>query len=365
VRINNLILYNFKNHSQFSISLNADINCITGKNGSGKTNILDAIYLLGTCKSYFNPIDYQLIRHNETTASLNAQFEGSSSFDLQMVIEQGKKKKLKNNGKQYEKLVDHIGLINVIMITPDDIELIKGNSEERRRFLDITISQTDRMYLNCLSDYQKIVEQRNKQLKLFAQHNHFDQVIIDSYNHKLIPPAKYIHEKRQLALLRLQELFNKYYLEIQSGNETVRLNYISELNTTSFETLLAESLKKDMILERTTTGIHKDDLSFEIDGFPIKKFGSQGQNKSFIIALKLAQHQYLAEIDNQKPILLLDDIFEKIDEERAEKLIDLVCAQNFGQIIITDTHSERVRKYFDNKNKSINFVELNLPKQND
>lgn len=358
MRINNLNLYNFKNHSDLKITLNADITCITGKNGVGKTNILDAIYLLGTCKSYFNPIDYQLIKHQESITSINAQFQNDTQIDLQMVLELGKKKKLKNNGKQYVKLIDHIGLINVVIITPDDIELVKGNSEERRRFMDLTLCQTDRTYLNCLTDYQKVLEQRNKQLKLFAQHQHFDQDILDGYNHKLIPPALYIHQKRQDFILMVQQLFNEFYSFFQSGQEKVQMNYLSDLNTESFEELLVKSKDKDLVLERTNVGIHKDDLVFEIDSFPLKKFGSQGQNKSFIIALKLAQYHYLNKTVENTPILLLDDIFEKIDEERAEKLIQLISVKDFGQIIITDTHSERVRKYFDNTNKSINFVEL-------
>lgn len=358
MRINNLSIYQFKNHKDFKIDLNSDITCITGKNGQGKTNLLDAIFMLSACKSYFNAIDYQLILHGETTAALNAEFYNGQQLDVQLIIEQGKKKKLKLNGKQYDKLIHHIGLINVVIITPDDIELIKGNSDERRKFIDLMISQTDRVYLNHLSEYHKLLDQRNRQLKLFADHQHFDSIILESFNERMLAPCEYIHQKRQLVLKEIQNAFNLYYRSFQSGSEEVVLTYESALNSDSFETLLKSSLNKDLAIQRTSVGIHKDDILFEINGYPLKKFGSQGQNKSFIIALKLAQYHFLAETVKQSPILLLDDIFEKIDEERAEKLIHLISQETFGQIIITDTHAERMRKYFENSNKSTKFVEL-------
>lgn len=358
MHINHLSLYNFKNHKELSIRFEADITCITGKNGVGKTNILDAVYMLSTCKSYFNAIDYQLIHHGESTSAINAEFINSQQYDLQLIMETGKKKRLKRNDKFYDKLIDHIGLINAVMISPGDIELIQGHSEERRRFLDICISQCDRVYLNCLSEYNKVLEQRNKQLKLFAQHRHFDDVLLESFNSKLIPPGKYIYEKRLETLARLNRYFNDYYPIISSGNEKVRFIYESDLLQGEFETLLKDATDKDLILERTSKGVHRDDLQFEIDGHPLKKFGSQGQSKSFIIALKLAQYRLLEEILKTAPILLLDDLFEKIDEQRAQQLIDLLCSEKFGQIIITDTHEERVRKHFENAQKSINFVAL-------
>lgn len=358
MRLQQLSLYQFKNHESLRLDFDADITCITGNNGQGKTNVLDAIYMLSTCKSYFNPIDYQLIRHGETIASINGRFTNGQQTDLQLQIEQGKKKKLKKNDKFYDKLAEHIGLINVVMITPDDIELVSGHSDVRRRFIDICISQTDRVYLNCLSEYQKVLEQRNSQLKLFARHRHFDPIIIEGLDRKLVPAANYIHQKRGEALAILNRHFNALYPGFSSGNESVAFRYSSDLHEGDYAALLVQSADKDLQLERTSCGIHRDDIVFEIGGFPLKKFGSQGQSKAFIIALKLAQYRFIREALNNNPILLLDDMFEKIDGERAQKLINLLNSEDFGQIIITDTHADRVKKHFENGNKSINFASL-------
>lgn len=358
MRIQQLSLYNFKNHGSLKIDFDPGITCITGNNGKGKTNILDAIYFLSTCKSYFNSIDYQLIRNGETVCSVIGSFVNGQQSDLQMQLEQGKKKKLKRNDKYYDKLIDHIGLINVVMITPDDIELVTGHSDVRRKFIDICISQTDRVYLNSLSEYQKVLEQRNSQLKLFARHRHFDPLIIEGFDRKLVPAGTYIHNKRAEVLGALNANFNALYPEFSSGEETVSFRYDSDLYEGDFAKLLNESLDKDLALERTSIGIHKDDIVFEIGGFPLKKFGSQGQSKAFVIALKLAQHRHISNVLGSIPILLLDDMFEKIDETRAQKLIDMISGPGFQQIIITDTHPERVKKHFENGKKSINFVEL-------
>jgi DNA replication and repair protein RecF len=353
-----LSLYQFKNHSEFQIDFEEDITCIIGNNGKGKTNILDAIYLLSTCKSYFNPIDYQLISHGQNIASINASFSNSQQYDLKMTLESGKKKKLKKNDKLYDKLIDHIGLINAVMITPDDVELVYGHSDVRRRFIDICISQTDRVYLNNLNEYNKVLEQRNSQLKIFARHKHFDEIIIESFDTKLIQTGTYIYGKRAEVLGILNQAFNELYPAFSSGMEKVQFKYKSDLNESHFKDLLKNNLDKDLQLERTSGGVHRDDIEFEIEGFPLKRFGSQGQSKSFIFAFKLAQYQYLYNTLKTKPILLLDDMFEKIDEERAQKLINLLCSHEFGQIVLTDTHSDRVRNHFENVNKSIKFVNL-------
>ncbi len=358
MRINRITLYNFKNHSDLKLDFTADITGIIGNNGKGKTNVLDAIYMLSTCKSYFNAIDYQLIKHGETVCAINAVFQDDMQIDLQLTIEQGKKKKLKRNDKQYDKLIDHIGLINTVIITPDDVELVIGHSDVRRKFIDICISQTDREYLNNLSEYQKVLDQRNKQLKLFAQHRHFDEIIIESYDAKLVPAGNYIYKKRAEVLGKLNAYFNDIYPAFSSGNEQVSFKYESDLHEQNFKDALKNEINKDLAAERTTIGVHKDDVVFEINGYPLKRFGSQGQSKSFIVALKLAQYRYLSDTLGTLPILLLDDMFEKIDEDRAQRLIDMLSSKTYGQIVLTDTHIDRVRKHFENAKKSINFVEL-------
>jgi len=358
VQINNLSLFQFKNHKELKIDFSSDITCLYGNNGVGKTNVLDAIYMLSTCKSYFNSFDFQLIFHGENKCSINGQFIHDNQYDIQLTIEQNKKKKIKKNDKYYDKLLDHIGLINSVMITPDDIELINGHSDERRKFIDITISQCDRTYLTNLSEYNKILDQRNKQLKLFAFHKHFDADLLESFSQKLIPLANYIHQCRIDFLQIMNHYFLTYYHQLCNDKEIVNFKYISDLNEKQFEEILKDNINKDLAAERTIQGIHKDDLEFEINGYAVKKFGSQGQSKLFTIALKLAQYQLLKNKINSLPILLLDDLFEKIDEERAQLLINLISSAEFGQIIITDTHEERVKKHFENVKKTISFVEL-------
>ena len=358
MKVRQLSLFQFKNHPQFSLDFDAEITCITGRNGSGKTNILDAVYLLCTCKSYFNPTDFQLIQHGENVCSIQGKFTGQNEIDLHMLIESGKKKKLKKNDKYYEKLSEHLGLIVSVFISPDDIELVQGHSDVRRKFLDICISQTDRLYLQNLTEYNKILERRNAQLKTFARHKHFDEIILESLDHQLVPAGEYIYQKRAEVLETLNKSFNKFYKMISSGTEDVKFSYKSDLHGTGFSALLKENTDEDLRLERTSRGPHRDDIEFEIDGHPLKRFGSQGQSKSFIISLKLAQYEFFTKELKTQPILLLDDLFEKIDEERAQKLIDLLQTDEFGQILLTDTHPERVKKHFENVNKKINFVVL-------
>lgn len=358
MHIRQLILHQFKNHASLKLDFGEEITCITGRNGAGKTNILDAVYMLSTCKSYFNPTDYQLVMHGAEKCFVTGIYTNGKQTDLQLAIEPGKRKRLKKNDKYYDKLIDHIGLIRVIMITPDDIELVNGHSDIRRKFLDICISQQDRVYLNTLSEYQKLLEQRNAQLKIFARHRHFDAIVLESLDIRLVPAAEYLHACRRSFTEKLSRAFNELYPAFSSGTEKVGFTYESDLNGNDFKTLLKESTDKDLALERTSSGVHRDDILFEIDGNPLKRFASQGQGKAFIIALKLAQHRIFTQETGVPPILLLDDMFEKIDQERADKLISMLDGDSFGQILITDTHAERVKEHFENASKSINFVEL-------
>lgn len=320
------------------------INTLTGANGVGKTNILDAVHYLANAKSYFNGIDSQIIEHNATFFTVKGQFEGDVASEILIQFEGGKKT-IKKNDKVYPRLLDHIGMIQTVFITPYDIDLVLGNSEDRRKFIDLSLCQIDKSYLQNLSTYKKALEQRNALLKSM-QGRYIDPDLLSSFDAKLIPTGLLIHQKRKEFVDQLLLNFSQIYQTLSLGSETPTIRYESQLLEGDFAKLLEDSYRLDMSAQRTTIGIHKDDLAFGLGDFPLKKFGSQGQIKSFIIALKLAQYNYFQEVTKNHPILLLDDIFEKIDEQRAQRLIDMVGASGYGQIIITDTHASRVETHF-------------------
>jgi DNA replication and repair protein RecF len=322
------------------------INTITGANGVGKTNVLDAVHYLANAKSYFNGIDSQIIQHNANFFTLKGHFNGETAAEILIQFEGGKKS-IKKNDKPYPRLIDHIGMIQTVFITPYDIDLVLGNSEDRRKFIDLSLCQIDKTYLQNLSTYKKALEQRNALLK--SMNGRFiDPDLLSSFDAKLIPTGTYIHNQREVFINDLMTHFSGIYQQLSGGQESPRLMYESQLNEGNFADLLLESQRMDTAAQRTTIGIHKDDLLFFLGEFPLKKFGSQGQIKSFIIALKLAQYQYFQRVTKNHPILLLDDIFEKIDEQRAQCLIEMVGEAGYGQIIITDTHASRVETHFKN-----------------
>ncbi len=352
-----LQLFNYKNHGEKHLEFSPDINCIAGRNGCGKTNILDAVYLLANAKSYFNSIDQQLIRHGEDFFSVHGWFHDETDFDVLANFSNKGKKTLKKNDKTYSRLIDHIGWIQTVFITPYDISLVLEGGEERRRFLDFTICQTDREYLEVLNFYRKIIDQRNKYLKSNTGRMP-DPDILESYDHRLIPTAKKIFETRKKFIEIFLPFFHEMYDFVSDKNEHAGIAYQSELEEKDYANILKENSEKDRILQRTCAGIHKDDLSFDIDNFPLKKYGSQGQIKSFVIALKLAQYKFLAGKTHRKPILLLDDIFEKIDADRAGKLMELMQQDMFGQIFITDTHIKRVKEHLKKVDREKKYFEL-------
>ncbi len=338
-------LFNYKNFSEVNYDFNAKINCFVGKNGVGKTNILDAIYHLANGKSYFNPLAVQNIKHNEEFFVIEGEFEKANrNENILCSLKKGQKKILKRNGKQYEKFSDHIGFIPLVIISPSDSDLIVEGSETRRRFIDNVISQLDSTYLQKLIQYQKIISQRNALLKYFALNHVFENDTLSIYNEQLNQLGQSIFEKRKQFLNDFIPIFNYHHQVITSSNETVQLVYESHLFDNDTKTLLEENLSKDRALQYTSVGIHKDDLSFQIDHFPIKKFGSQGQQKSFLIALKLAQFEFVKKQSGEKPILLFDDIFDKLDESRVSKIVEMVNNDQFGQLFISDTHKERTEK---------------------
>jgi len=340
--LNTLSLINYKNFESQTFTFDAKINCFVGQKGIGKTNVLDAIYHLSFGKSYFNPIATQNIKHDEDFFVVDGVFDKEERQEKIIVsLKKGQKKIIKRNGKIYEKFSDHIGFIPLVMISPADRDLIIEGSDTRRKFIDSVISQSDKTYLNNIINYNKVLAQRNALLKYFALNNTFNAQTLDIYNEQLHSYGSDIFKTREEFLKAFIPIFKLRYNAISNRNEDVNLSYKSDLFEGDLKTLLKTNLNKDKVLHFTSVGIHKDDLNFEIETYPIKKFGSQGQQKSFLIALKLAQFDFVKQQSGVTPILLLDDIFDKLDEMRVAQIIHLVDDEHFGQIFISDTHPER------------------------
>ncbi len=316
----------------------------------GKTNLLDAIYYLSFCKSFFNSIDSQNIKHNEAFFLLQGQFNKyGEEIEVYCGIKRNQKKIFKKNKKEYERLSDHIGQFPLVMISPSDAELIYESSEVRRKFLDGIISQYDKVYLDKLISYNHILKQRNALLKQFHESRSFDSETLEIWDDQLITHGKGILEIRNAFLKQFIPLFNHYYRFISNSKEEVALNYLNSLGEKDFRTALLTSLPRDRAMHYTTMGPHKDDLEFTLADLSLKKFASQGQQKSYLLALKLAQFEFIKQQKNTKPLLLLDDIYDKLDEERFTKLIEMVSGDEFGQVFITDTHPERMNELLNQK----------------
>jgi DNA replication and repair protein RecF len=313
-----------------------------GANGVGKTNVLDAIYHLSFGKSYFNPVATQNIRHDEEFFVIDGVFDKEARAEKIIVsLKKGQKKIIKRNGKIYEKFSDHIGFIPLVIISPADSDLIVEGSDTRRKFMDTVISQSDKNYLNHLINYNKVLAQRNALLKYFALNNTFNAQTLEVYNAQLQNYGSEIFKIRKDFLEAFIPIFKSRYNAVSNNKEAVHLTYKSDLFDDDLDVLLKQNLSKDKALQYTSVGIHKDDMNFEIGDYPIKKFGSQGQQKSFLIALKLAQFDFIKQQSGVAPILLLDDIFDKLDESRVAQIIQLVDDIHFGQLFISDTHAER------------------------
>lgn len=352
-------LVNFKNLESQSFDFQQKINCFVGNNGVGKTNILDAIYYLSFAKSYFNSVAIQNIRHGESFFMVEGNYVLNDRPEkIVCSLKKGQKKILKRNGKSYEKFSEHIGQLPLVIISPADRDLVTEGSDTRRKFIDGVISQQNKNYLKDLLSYNKVLSQRNALLKYFAANRTFDALNLEVYNEQLCEYGLRIYEVRKAFLEKFIPIFNDKYQVISDDKEHVNLIYKSQLNDFSMKDLLKQSLEKDKILQYTTVGIHKDDLSFEIGAYPIKKFGSQGQQKSYLIALKFAQFEFIKQQANVVPILLLDDIFDKLDESRVLQIINLVNNDEFGQIFITDTHAERTENIVKQSNKPYQIFKL-------
>jgi DNA replication and repair protein RecF len=342
-----LSVINFKNCAEAELSFSDGVNAFTGDNGAGKTNLLDAIHYLSLCKSYFNPIDTQQIKQGADFFIINGAFiKNDKEEKIACAVKRNQKKQFKRNKKDYQRLADHIGLFPLVMVSPYDTSIIIEGSEERRRFIDNVLSQTDNGYLDEVIAYNKILANRNAFLKLIADTGRYDPHLLEVMDEQLIASGTSIFNRRRVFMEKFTPIFDQHYAFLTEGAEQVQLIYESQLLEVDFASLLQKSIEKDRVLERTTSGIHKDDLQFVIHGMPVKKFGSQGQQKSFLIALKLAQYTFLTNEKGFKPLLLLDDIFDKLDDKRVAKLMQMVSENDFGQVFITDTSEKRVEEIF-------------------
>lgn len=359
MHLQTLSLLNYKNIAEANYTFDPKINCFTGKNGVGKTNVLDAIYHLAYGKSYFNPLAVQNIKHGEDFFVIDGTFEKEGRREQVVCsLKKGLKKVLKRNAKAYDKFSEHVGLIPLVIISPSDSDLITEGSETRRKFLDSVISQLDSSYLQELINYQKVLAQRNALLKYFALNHTFDNDTLMVYNDQLNGMGQNIFEKRRDFLNDFVPIFNKHHQAITSSADSVNLVYDSQLQHKALAMLFAENLQRDRVLQYTSVGIHKDDLLFEIEGHPIKKFGSQGQQKSFLIALKLAQFEFIKKQGGVLPILLFDDIFDKLDESRVAKIVQMIDDKVFGQIFISDTHAERTENIIKATHQSYSIFKM-------
>jgi DNA replication and repair protein RecF len=359
MHLKRLSLFNYKNFSEIEFDFDAKINCFVGKNGIGKTNILDSIHHLALGKSYFNPLSIQNIKHGEDFFVIDGEFEKQNRTEsIICSLKKGQKKILKRNGKIYDKFSEHIGFIPMVIISPADTDLITEGSETRRKFIDGVISQLDSSYLQKIIQYQKTVSQRNALLKYFALNHVFETETLSIYNTQLDELGNEIFEKRKKFLEEFSPIFNHYHQIITNAAENVQLVYQSDLFNADLKSLLEQNITRDRALQYTSVGVHKDDLSFEIENYPIKKFGSQGQQKSFLIALKLAQFEFVKKQSGEKPILLFDDIFDKLDETRVAKIIEMVNNNEFGQLFISDTHPERTENIVKSTHQSYKLFNL-------
>ncbi len=355
-----LKLFNFKNYPEANLEFEHNVNCFLGKNGSGKTNLLDAMHYLSFTKSAFNPSDTQNISLGESQFIIKGNFQvQKKSKEVVCSYQQGMKKIVREEGQDYLKFSDHVGKYPVVMIAPQDIELIWDGSEVRRKFFDSLLSQIDHGYLDDLIVYTNYLKQRNSALKLFAERGSIDHDLLASYAEKIIPSAKRIFSKRQEFLTEFLPTFQLHYRNLcDLKAEKMTIHYRSDLDGFDFEELLQKNLSRDVMLQRTTSGIHRDDFLFLLNGNEVKRYGSQGQQKSFLIALKLAEFQCIEDRKKFKPLLLLDDIFDKLDDSRIRKMMEFVADGMFGQLFITDARPDRCKALLGEVNIKANIITI-------
>lgn len=357
--LESLQLIQFKNHSNTQLVFSPGVNCLLGKNGSGKTNVLDGIHYLCLTKSALHGSDALQVQHGKDFFSLKGNFRVQASpLEVRCSVEMGKKKQVFQNGKCIEKVSDHVGHIPIVLIAPDDTELIKGGSEGRRKFFDGLLSQLDRNYLEQLIRYHHFLKQRNALLKQFGETGRRDLTLLDTYDEELIRLSVLLANRRAALLSDIGPLIQEHYLSLSSGKEKVEVIYQTEALQPDFSANFLLLRQKDLATKTSNAGIHKDDIDLRIDSYPLRKVGSQGQQKSFLIALKLAQFHYFEKAKGEKPLLLLDDIFDKLDDERIAKLLEMVAKGNFGQLFLTDARPERSREFLKSLGKEVNYFIL-------
>ncbi|MFM9007355.1 MAG: DNA replication/repair protein RecF [Bacteroidota bacterium] len=347
MQLDRLTLFQFRNYAQAEFQFGPGVNALVGPNGSGKTNVLDAIHYLCLCKSYFGGGDSHAMQHGEQFFSVSGAFLRDGKSDEVLVsVKTGQKKTIRFNQKDVPRLRDHIGRLPLVMEAPVDQELVTGGSEERRRMMDSIICQMDQNYLDDLMAYNKVLMQRNALLKQVASGSHADASLWQIWDEQLVMFAKRVFQAREAFVLRFAAVFAEAYAFISGKAEEVGLQYKSSLREEDFSVQLEKNMQRDLSLQYTGSGTHKDDLVFSLNQLPLRRVGSQGQQKTFVLALKLAQFRLMSESLKATPILLLDDIFDKLDPQRVERLMHWVSAREFGQIFLTDTQERHVAEVF-------------------
>lgn len=342
-----LNILNYKNIREAGMSFSEKLNCFVGLNGQGKTNILDAIYYLSFTKSAYNAIDSQNIHHDEEMAMIQGKYvDGDTEEVISCGLKRGVKKQFRRGKKDYKRLLDHIGLVPLVMVSPQDSELVVEGSDERRRFIDGVISQYNKAYLEHLTQYNALLKQRNALLKQYENVglDELPVALFEVLELQMVQHAMPIYQERVRFIEQFTPYFQQVYSAISGDKEQVSLGYISQLHERDLAEALARTRGRDLILGWTSQGVHKDELEMKLGDYPLKRVGSQGQQKSYLLAMKLGQALYLSQVHavKDKPILLLDDIFDKLDSERVERIVQLVVGQEFGQIFITDTDRQHL-----------------------
>jgi DNA replication and repair protein RecF len=358
-RLKALELHGYKSHTEAKFDFGDKMNCFTGRNGAGKTNVLDAIYLLCMTKSPTGLMDKQLVQHEAEFYRVDGRFERDGR-NLRVVVKcpANGKKSIESDGQSVVRFSDHIGKLPVVMIAPDDVQLVTESGEMRRKFMDTTLSQVSQDYLNALISYNTTLKQRNALLKHAAETNHMDHGLLDIYDKQMEGPAYTIFAERRRFFDAFAPVFAQRYAEIANDRELVAVRYESVLEDQAWHEIMLQRREKDRLLQRTTQGIHRDDLLMLMDDQPVRSFGSQGQLKSYLLALRLAQYAYLSEVCQQQPILLLDDIFDKLDMHRVEALLQVIQSDAYGQIFITDTQKSRLEVVTAELGNDVRFFEL-------